>query len=297
VKALPRPRRHAFRAAVVALFAVVASSVLAGVAATSADAAPASDGGFVRLAHLSPDTPPVDVYLDALSFTMPEKVFQGVAYGTVSGYLSLPAGLYSVGMRLAGAPRDTPVVITTNVPVEPGHAYTVAGVGKHADLGLRIIADNLSNPTGSRSMVRIVQASISAPVLDVSINNGETVATNVKFATTTAYESVKPGTLTLEVGPAGGKQFPLQVTLKPGCVYSILVLDSNGALTAQLRTDAESRGTAPVGGVPTGGGGMSSKKLLTPTLYVAVGALLLAVALLIRRRPHEWWTSRPSRSL
>lgn len=297
MKAFPRPRRHAYRVAAAALFAVAVGLVFVGGVATSASAAPPSDDGFVRLAHLSPDTPSVDVYLDAVNGSIPEQVFHGVAYGTVSQYLPLPAGSYSVSMRLAGADPHSPVVITTTVPVSPGHAYTVAGVGKHADLGLRIIPDNLSNPTNGRAMVRIVQASISAPVLNVSTSNGDTVATNVQFATTTAYESVAPGALTLEVGPTGGKQFPLKVTLQPGCVYSILVLDSDGALTAQLRTDAESRGTTPVGPVATGGGGMSARKLLTPTLYVAFGTLLLAGALLLRRRPRARWTSRPSRSL
>ncbi len=109
MKAFPRSGRYALRAGVLTLLTMVVGSAVAGVLATSAAAAPASDDGFVRLAHLSPDTPSVDVYLDALSFTMPERVFQGVAYGTVSDYLPLPAGSYSVSMRLAGAPRDTPV--------------------------------------------------------------------------------------------------------------------------------------------------------------------------------------------
>ena len=37
--------------------------------------------------------PSVDVYLYAISFNMKQQVFlQGVAYGTVSAYLMLPAG-------------------------------------------------------------------------------------------------------------------------------------------------------------------------------------------------------------
>jgi hypothetical protein len=298
VKVLTTPRRRAIRAAVIALLTIVTTSAVTAGSATPAMAAPASEDGFVRLAHLSPDTPNVDVYLDALSSTtMPEQIFHGVGYGTMSDYLTLPAGTYAVSMRPSGAKPTTPPVLTTNVTVVPGHAYTVAGVGKYADLGLRIIPDDLSNPLHGSAMVRIVQASINAPLLDVSIKDGAQIATGVQFATTTSYRSVRPGALTLEVGAPGGTQFPLKVTLKPGCVYSILVLDNKAALTAQLRTDAESRGAAPVGGVGTGGGGTAPRSLLTPTTYVAAGALLLAFGLLLRRRPAARWAARPSRSL
>jgi hypothetical protein len=282
---------------VLALLATITATAGIATGPGSASAAPASEDGFVRLAHLSPDTPDVDVYLDALSSTMPEKVFHGVGYGTMSDYLTLPAGTYAVSMRPSGAKPTTPPVLTTNVTVVPGHAYTVAGVGKYADLGLRIITDDLSDPHSGTAMVRIVQASINEPLLNVSIKDGPEIATGVPFATTTTYRSVPPGALTLEVGAPGHAAVPLDVTLKPGCVYSVLVLDHKATLTAQLRTDAESRGVVPVGGVATGGGGTARTVLLTPPFYIAAGALPLALALLLRRRPRTRWAARPSRSL
>ena len=308
MKVFTWPRRHAVYAALVAVLTILASLSLAIVSDSQAAAAPASNDGFVRLAHLSPDTPAVDVYLDALSSKMKEQVFPAVAYGTVSGYLTLPPGSYSVSMRLAGAPRTSPVILTTKVAVEPGHAYTVAGVGRHADISLKVIPDDLSNPLDGQAMVRVVQASIKAPLLDVSIEGGGTVATSVPFATTTAYRSVAAGVLTLDVGATGSKTtVPLKVTLSPDCVYSILVLDGKTTLTAQLRTDAESKGAVPKGGVRTGGGGLASRQIYTTSAYVALGALLLTLILGIRRGPRSVWARRrtlsrrarrqPSRSL
>jgi hypothetical protein len=285
--------------------------MLAGIAAVgsagaAAAAAPSSTDGYVRLAHLSPDTGDVDVYLDALSLTMKEQVFPGVGYGTVSAYLTLPAGTYAVAMRNSGAASSTPAVLTKTVTVLAGHAYTVAGVGRHADLGLRVIDDDLSSPLNGQAMVRIVQASIRAPLLDVSIKGGATIATNVQFATTTTYRSVPPGILTLEVGPTGGTPVPLQVTLQADSVYSVLVLDGKNGLTAQLRTDAVSKGAPPQGGVATGGGGMTRGHLFMPTVYVAAGALVLMLLIVFRRGGTDRWTTRrlsrhprrlPSRSL
>ena len=59
----------------------------------------------MRLAHLSPDTPAVDLYLSAPGAVEP-RVFPGIGYGVVSAYLPLPAGRYAVAMRGAGAPAD-----------------------------------------------------------------------------------------------------------------------------------------------------------------------------------------------
>ena len=72
--------------------------------------------GYVRLAHLSPDTPKVDVYLSKVgdgSFTT--QVFPHVGYGTMSKYLALPVGTYAVAMRTEGAPASSPPVLTTQV--------------------------------------------------------------------------------------------------------------------------------------------------------------------------------------
>ena len=70
---------------------LLASALLtvAGLAgtATAAAAAPASAGqGWIRLAHLSPNTPAVDVYLYSYGTPNAEIVLHHVSYGTVSPY-------------------------------------------------------------------------------------------------------------------------------------------------------------------------------------------------------------------
>src|SRR5882757_3729770 len=86
--------------------------------------------GYVRLAHLSPDTPDVDVYVAAVTGGSP-KIFPGVGYGTVSTYLPLPTGTYNISMHDPGKSAE---LLTTSVTVADGKAYTVAGVGPHAGL-------------------------------------------------------------------------------------------------------------------------------------------------------------------
>jgi hypothetical protein len=262
-------RAAAFTATVLATVAV---PVLAGPAA--AVAAPATSG-YVRLAHLSPDTPEVDVYLNSQSGSIPEQVFRGVGYGVLSDYQALPVGGYTVAMRPSGAPASEPAVLTTQVSVAAGQAYTVAGVGRYADLGLRVLTDDLGLPDANQAKVRIVQASVRAPVLDVSVLNGPSIAEDVAFATTTPYHLVAPGPWQLQVQTAsGGASTRLDVVLGEGNVYSLLILDAaGGGLEARLTTDASRRGGVPVGGVDTGAGGGRASSWLIPT-----GALLVAAA-------------------
>lgn len=274
----PHVRRLGSAAAALAVLAVVT---------LSASPAAAADDGYVRLAHLSPDTPQVDVYLKADSGGK-EQTFPGVGYGVMSPYLRLATGRYSVAMRKAGADPTTKPVLTTQVSVESGQAYTVAGVGRYADLGLRVLQDDLKLPKSGESKVRIIQASVRAPVLDVEVADGPSIADGVQFATTTDYRQVKPGTWTVKVQPSGGgRSSSLPCTLGAGSVYSLLVLDAKGGgLKPELHIDAGGRGQVPRGGVATGDGGTQPGSPMPMALTVAGIAAVLTggLVVLIRRR-------------
>jgi hypothetical protein len=269
--------------------AALATAVLLGAGLSLLTAAPAQGAGvgYVRLAHLSPDSPEVDVYLDPTGPNKPNfasKVFGGVGYGVVSPYQILPVGTYLVSMRPKGAPASTPTTLTAIVNVAAGKAYTVAGVGKNVDLGLRVLNDDLSRPQSGKAKVRIIQASGIAPLLDISLPNGTPIATGVAFATTTPYQQVTPGTFGLQLKPAGsGTASTVNCTLDSGDVYSLIVLDgANGRLTAQLRVDARGGSNVPVDGVGTGGGG--ALRSSNPLAMIGIGvALMAAVALLSMR--------------
>jgi hypothetical protein len=238
--------------------AILATALFVALGLSTVDALPASAAGvgYVRLAHLSPDAPAVDVYLTSVSGAIAPKTFPAVAYGVVSAYLTLPVGTYTVAMRGAGASPSDPALLSATVTVVAGHAYTVAGVGRYVGLGLRIIADDLALPGSGKAKVRVVQASVKAPMLTVSVVGGPVIKTNVAFATTTGYQQVNPGRWTLRLQPAGGgAATTVSANLAPNGVYSLIVLDGLNGLTTELRTDAKGGSTVPRGGVETGAGG------------------------------------------
>jgi hypothetical protein len=262
---------------------------LAGVLLPSAASA-AQKFGFVRLAHLSPDTPNVDVYLDSASGQVKEQVFRGVGYGIMSGYLKLPVGEYAVSMRASkpgGSTKSDPVLLTTDVDVQAGQAYTVAGVGQHVDLGLKIFHDDLSSPMNGEAKVRIIQASIKEPNLNVKLTDGETIGSHVSFATTTAYRQVHSGSFSILVSPSsGGTTTKLHVTLKPDSVYSLLILDGKTTLEPDLKVDATRQGDVPAGAVQTGLGGASPRQLpvTAVSILALVGVAFGGIAFVTRRR-------------
>ena len=265
---------------------LAASALLLGIpAAATAFASSATTGtGWIRLAHLSPNTPAVDVYL--YSFGNPEAmiVLHHVAYGTVSPYEAVQAGDYSVAMRAAGASATSQPVLSTSVTIAAGHAYTVAGMGPESGLRLQVLDDKLTAAPG-QAEVRVIQASLKQQVVTVSL--GSTVlASDLKFASVSDYQSVSPGTQTVTVS-AGGTDATSSAELPAGTVHTLVVLDGASGLEVVNLEDASGSGKPPLGAVSTGFGGTAAHGPGSPAPWlVAIGAgcmLALTGGLRLRR--------------
>ena len=92
---------------------------MAAAAATASPATGATATGWIRLAHLSPDTPAMDVYLYSYSNPDTRIVLRHVSYGNVSSYQTVPAGDYSVAMRRAGSAATSTPVLSGSTWVRP----------------------------------------------------------------------------------------------------------------------------------------------------------------------------------
>ena len=261
---------------------LVAATVTASfVALPGASAAPA-DEGMLRLAHLSPDTPAVDVYVDSVSDPDEGITLPGVDYGTISDYQAVAPGTYAVSMRTAGAAPDSPPVLSTTVEVAGDSARTVAGLGTFADLGLSVLDDDLATPPPGQARVRLISAAASAPSIDVSVG-GTSVASGLDFAGVSDYVDVPSGATSLQV-TSGGAPTALPVDLAAGSVYSLLVLDGASGLTVQTAVDAASPGVVPVGGVETGAGGTAAGPGTPVGQLVLASLAVLAVAVTLWMR-------------
>jgi hypothetical protein len=274
------------------LAALALSAGLTGLLAPAASAAttkPMSDmSGWMRLAHLSPNAPAVDVYLYSIGNPRATLTLHHVAYGTVSSYMKIAPGEYTVAMRAAGAGASSPPVLSTTVHVVPGGAYTVAGMGTASALRLQVLRDRLTAPKG-KILIRVIQASLQQHLVTVTAGK-EVLASKLAFAQLTSYRVANPGTWTFRA--VGSSERTSQVIkLTPNCIHTIVILDDPGHLKIDDLLDAAGSMAMPMGGVPTGLGGTAPRPHAPaqPWLVTTAAGILLALAggLAIRRARHR----------
>jgi hypothetical protein len=263
-----------------------ASALLLGIpAAATAHASSATTGtGWIRLAHLSPNTPAVDVYLYSFGNSSAQIVLHHVAYGEVSPYEAVTAGDYSVAMRSAGASATSQPVLSTSVTIKADHAYTVAGMGPESGLRLQVLDDQLTTPPG-KALVRVIQASLKQQTVKVTCG-GKTIVPKASFASVTAYQAIPAGTWTMAAIGSSGKTSE-SITLAAGTVHTLVVLDGANGLEMISLEDAAGAGQPPLGGAATGFGGTAPHGPGSPLPWVAAigaGALLALTGGLRLRR-------------
>ncbi|MCC6616961.1 MAG: DUF4397 domain-containing protein [Anaerolineae bacterium] len=120
---------------------------------------------YIRVAHFSPDSGAVDITLDD------QKVAEGLTFGTISDWVPLVEGVYT--MQLAPAGSDT-FIRTTTTRIPGGARITAAalGVAGSGNLGLQFIPEDFSPIPSGQARVTIMHAIQNAPALDVLVNGG-----------------------------------------------------------------------------------------------------------------------------
>jgi hypothetical protein len=247
-----------------------------GVPAAAAAEAP----GMLRFAHLSPDTPAVDIALtrlpalDGPPLTDPgPDVTDDLGYGDVSGYAAVPPGSYAVSLRATGSPRSTPPELTARVDVPAGGARTVAVAGLFADVSLRSLSDDLTSPSDGAARVRVLAAASGTPSLVMGLAGGPALASGLPFGEAGSPVDVPAGPSSITVDGAA----PLPVDLPAGSINTLLVLDApGGGVTVRVVQDAAGPAVTPVGAVEAGGGGTAG--LPVPLLVTGAAAACAAAS-------------------
>lgn len=254
------------------LFAALAVALIA-MAVPAAPAVAASRDGWVRLAHLSPDTAAVNITLSSLSGDVTLFRLQNVGYGAVSKYMRLPQGTYALAMVPAGQndPNATPVV-SGSVEIAAGTAETVAAIGKNDDLATKVFTDDLDEVSGGDARVRIVQASVTHSSVDATAGS-TTVATGAAFGDASKYATVPAGATSIAL-KAGSDVKTVSQRFAAGSAHTLFVIDdSKGDLTVSPALDSAAATETPVGSLAAGGGGLASGDSQLAML-LAIGAAL-----------------------
>ena len=268
--------RHLARLAALSML-IGSSAAMIAAAAPAASAAPlATQDGWVRIAHLSPEAPAMDIYLYPFGDPADPTVLKDVAYSDVSAYMALAPGEYTVAMRGFGASPTSHPALVSSFMVSAKTAYTVAALGPDPGLRVEVLNDQMTTPPG-KTLVRVVQASLKEDRVTVSYGSTP-LANQLTFSSVTPYTAVLPGAAVVEV-TASGEHTTMPVGLTADTVHTIVVLDGSSGLKADDLTDAVGTKVMPKGGAATGLGGTALRPPadLAPWLLLVLAGAFLSV--------------------
>jgi hypothetical protein len=173
----------------------------------------------VRAAHMSPDAPNVDIYVDG------NAALEGVPFRAVSDYLDVPAGAHQFTVTEAG--NQDNAVFDQEVTLE-AEDYTLVAAGEltseDTDFQVLPLLDDNSDPGGNQARLRAVHVSPDAGAVDVTVSAGPVLFDGVQF-TDAGYVSVEANDYTAQVRPDtmendGEVVYDADVSLNGGTVYT-----------------------------------------------------------------------------
>ena len=179
----------------------------------------------LRVAHLSPDAPNVDVYLDGK--IVPELT--NVAFKAVSPYLKIPVGKHDITVYVTG--KTTGPVIDVKGLDLLKKSYTVGAIGLVSAIKAEVYVDDLTT-NATKARVRVIHASPDAPAVDVGVKGDAPAAAVVKNITfpnaTSGYLELAPAAYDLEIRPTGTATVAFGFNtgaLAAGKVYTVFAVD------------------------------------------------------------------------
>jgi predicted RNA-binding protein len=191
----------------------------------------AQDDATFRVAHFSADAGPVDVYVNG------DVLLENVEFGTVSDWMSVPAGSYAVDIAPTGTSADD-AVLSTDLALEAGDTYfTAAAVGFATrpdiyPLEVQVIAEDFSTLNPAEARVTLFHAiptvqPVSVLVDDITLVSGLGFAELVDMEADGTYSAdLIAGTydVSVEFTESGENIFDLpETTLTPNRNYFIAV--------------------------------------------------------------------------
>src|SRR5215211_4016522 len=99
----------------------------------------------VKVVHMSPDGPAVDVLVDG------QKAISNLAFKSATDYAAIPGGQRNVKVTPAG--QNQTAVIDANLPLQAGQDLTVVAVGPVAQIAALPLQDNNTPPKDGNAKV------------------------------------------------------------------------------------------------------------------------------------------------
>ncbi len=217
--------------------AIAATAALAAVMALPLGAFAQDENAKVRVGHFSPDAPAVDVYANG------GAILSDVPFGTLSDYLEVPGGTYTIEVVAAGAdPADGAVIGPVDLDFAAGTMTTVAATNSLENIEAQVLADD-PMPQDGIAQVRVVHFSADAPAVDVALDGGDVVVENLAYPGAAGYLDLPEGEYDLEIRPTGTTDVAFDIDplmLDGGNSFTVFAIGSlaDGSFTVLPAVDA-----------------------------------------------------------
>jgi len=154
-------------------------------------------------------------------------------FGTVTNYVTLPAGWHKWEMALIGKGPNAPI-ISQMIHCDPGEPYTIAAYGTKA-AGLKLVLFQDDNElVGGMTKVRVYH--LASDIASVSVTAGATpIVSGLTYRQGSKYAALSPGSYTFSItNNTSNAAASVSTQLEANTVESIFVIGRVNA-TSQLQ--------------------------------------------------------------
>jgi hypothetical protein len=166
---------------------------------TTARIDPRGPTAFLRVMHLSPDAPAVDVFVNQGE----DPVVSELEFPDGTGYLAVPAGAYDIDVAASGMTAGDAVLSVADLALAADTYYTAVAIGELADIAALPLVDEYADLMPGMLRVRAVHAAPDVGQVDIwnipATGDPTPLWTNVDFGVAGDALDVAAGAYTLGV--------------------------------------------------------------------------------------------------
>lgn len=175
--------------------------------------------GTIRLLHAAPGVDPVDIYSNGNPIAM------NIAFSNITNYQDISPGKNEIQIYKAGT-YDKPLY-TETLEIVPNTTSTICLVLLESTLQLLTLKDGSPAIPSNESYLRFINLSPDAPLLTLSLPNGDTLFNSVEYLETTGYYPLSPGIYDFKVEATSAtalNKFIKDINLVGGFFHTLFII-------------------------------------------------------------------------
>ena len=157
---------------------------------------PETQTSSIRVIHVSPDAPAVDVFVGGK-----DKVVSSLAFGDSSEFIEVPAASYDFNVAPAGATPAESVLNINGLELMAGKKYTAVAYGNVASIQALALEEDYADVPADQIRVRAIHAAPAVGAVDIwnitDAANPTPLYTGVSFGDTGQYLDIPAQAYTL----------------------------------------------------------------------------------------------------